>query len=95
MTGDVEDSILQFAKLSSDLEQKVEQLTLNFFDYCDSKGKTWDEKTQDWQRIGPTDAVTKDELRVMTHTDYILDGELYKDHISIVSIHLLYVLVLS
>lgn len=99
LTGDVEDSILQFAKLSSDLEQKVEQLTLNFFDYCDSKGKTWDEKTQDWQRIGPTDAITKDELRIMTHTDYILNDELYKDHISIeqqyVGMHNPYVVNLS
>ena len=30
-----------------------------------------------------TDAITKDELRIMTHTDYILNDELYKDPISI------------
>lgn len=84
LTGDIEDSIIQFAEISDSLQQKYDLLRNNFFNTWrknDELFNTWKTTAKDGD-LTVTDAEYLDKLRMMLHTDHILDENLYKDHIT-------------
>ena len=114
LTGDIEDSIIQFAEISDTLQEKYDQLRNKFFNTWRSKALNDGTKFEntdidtytDYDKSAEkrlihhekgrifwtgghtlTDAEYLDKLRMMLHTDYILDENLYKDHITKMSQH--------
>lgn len=84
LTGDIEDSIIQFAEISDSLQQKYDLLRNNFFNTWrknDEFFNTWKTTAKDGD-LTVTDAEYLGKLRMMLHTDHILDENLYKDHIT-------------
>ena len=87
LVGDESESKLQFLHLTHNLKQALNKTRREFFKHWYLKENRWDQKAQDWQRIDPTDSITIDGVRMMTHTEYIIDEDRWKDDLNICAEH--------